>query len=162
MIPKQDLVFAKESPIHGRGLFARFDIAAETRIIEYVGEKITKQESLRRCQANNECIFALDNETDLDGNLEWNLARLINHHCEPNTEAQLIERKIWIVATRNICAGEEITFNYGYDLDSYREHPCHCGAKSCVGCIVAEVFFPLARGKWPLPLQCALPSMIVP
>src|SRR5207253_510142 len=101
-----------------------------TRVIEYRGIKITKQQSLERCQANNEYIFALDDEADLDGHVEWNLARLINHSCEPNTEAELIEGKIWITATRRIFSGEEITFNYGYDLEFYRDYPCHCGASS--------------------------------
>ena len=38
-------------------------------------------------------------------------------------------------------AGEELTFNYGYDLEDYREHPCSCGSLECVGYIVAEEFF---------------------
>jgi SET domain-containing protein len=45
------------------------------------------------------------------------------------------------VAWRDIRAGEEITFNYGYDLEDYREHPCRCGAADCAGYIVAEDFF---------------------
>jgi SET domain-containing protein len=45
------------------------------------------------------------------------------------------------VARRGIQAGEEITFNYGYDLEDYREHPCRCGATGCAGYIVAEEFF---------------------
>ena len=139
--------FLKESPIHGQGLFARAPIVPGTRIIEYVGEKITKQESLLRCQDGNEFIFALDNETDLDGNVEWNPARWINHSCAPNSEPRLLEGQVWIVATRAIPSGEEITFNYGYDLDSYREHPCHCGSPSCVGYIVAEEFFPLLNSN---------------
>ena len=42
---------------------------------------------------------------------------------------------------RDIRAGEEITFNYNYDLQDYREHPCRCGAANCAGYIVAEEFF---------------------
>jgi SET domain-containing protein len=140
-------VLSKSSPIHGQGLFARDEIPVGAQIIEYVGERITKSQSLERCQANDEYIFALDSETDLDGNVEWNLARLINHCCEPNSEAQLTDGHIWIVAKRKIGSGEEITFNYGYDLDCYREHPCRCGAPSCVGYIVAEEFFPLLRKR---------------
>src|SRR5947209_18171482 len=74
------LVCARESAIHGRGLFARVEIASGTPIIEYLGERISPRESLERCRANNWYIFALDNQTHLDGNVEWNLARLINHH----------------------------------------------------------------------------------
>jgi SET domain-containing protein len=45
------------------------------------------------------------------------------------------------VAIREIRAGEELTFNYSYDLQDFREHPCSCGASGCVGYIVAEEFF---------------------
>jgi len=133
------------SRIHGTGGFARRDIPAGTRLIEYVGEKITKAESLRRCEANNEYIFTLDDECDLDGNVTWNPARFINHSCAPNCEAEWDENRIWIAALRDIPAGEELSFNYGYDLEDYREHPCRCGAPECVGYIVAEEFFEHVR-----------------
>jgi SET domain-containing protein len=136
-----EMVYPKASSIHGQGLFARANIPLGSQIIEYVGERMTKRETLQQCQANNEYIFALDDETDLDGNIPWNLARLINHSCQPNSEARLIDERIWIVAIRDICADEEISFNYGYDLEFYREHPCHCGTSSCVGYMVAEEFF---------------------
>jgi hypothetical protein len=131
------------------GGFARNDTPAETRVIEYLGEKITKQESLARCERNNEYIFALDEERDLDGNVSWNPARFLNHSCAPNCEARLEEGRIWVVAIREVRAGEELTFNYGYDLESYREHPCSCGANGCVGYIVAEEFFGEVRGQKP-------------
>ena len=136
-----DLLVFKESPIHGWGGFARTAFGAGARIIEYVGERISKTESLRRCEQNNSCIFSLNAEEDLDGDVEWNPARLINHSCTPNCEAELEEGRIWIVARRDIKPGEEVTFNYGYDLVDYREHPCRCGSAGCVGYMVAEVFF---------------------
>ena len=135
----------KSSLIHGTGGFARGDIPLGTRVIEYVGEIISKQESLARCEGGNEYIFGIDEEHDLDGNVDWNPARFLNHSCEPNCEAQFVEGRIWFVAVRNIIAGEEITFNYSYDLEDYREHPCRCGAKTCVGFIVAEEFFEHVR-----------------
>jgi SET domain-containing protein len=130
-----------ESVIHGTGGFAKMDIAAGTRVIEYVGEKITKAESLRRCEAGNEFIFSLDDTHDLDGNVLGNLARFLNHSCYPNCDAEPDGGRVWIVARRGIRAGEEITFNYGYELEDYREHPCRCGADECAGYIVAEEFF---------------------
>jgi SET domain-containing protein len=134
------------SAIHGFGGFAKANIAAGTRVIEYVGEKITKTESLRRCELANEYIFSLDDETDLDGNVPWNPARFLNHSCDSNCEAEPDGGRIWIVARRGIRAGEEITFNYGYDLEDYREHPCRCGAANCAGYIVAVEFF--EHVKW--------------
>jgi SET domain-containing protein len=135
------LVEFKGSRIHGLGGFAKAGIGKGTRIIEYVGERISKSESLSRCEKNNEYIFSLSEEEDLDGNVAWNPARFFNHSCEPNCEAELEDGRIWIVATRDIRAGEEITFNYGYDLVDYRDYPCRCGAPNCVGYIVAEEFF---------------------
>ncbi len=138
MDSKAHLLVFKPSPIHGTGGFARAGIAAGTRIIEYTGERICKGESLRRCEQGNHFIFALDDEHDLDGNVEGNPARFLNHSCDPNCEAVLDEGRIWIVALRDISAEEEITFNYGYDLEDYREHPCRCRAARCAGYIVAE------------------------
>ena len=135
----------KRSLIHGTGGFARRNTPAGCRVIEYVGEKISKQESLRRCEANNEYIFTLSDEHDIDGNVEWNPARHINHSCTPNCEAELGDEQIWIIALRDIQAGEELTFNYGFDLDAYKEYPCACGSRNCVGYIVAEDLFSHVR-----------------
>ena len=137
----------RPSAIHGLGGFARAAIPDGSRVIEYVGERITKEQSLQRCSRNNQAIFYLDEGWDLDGSVEWNPARFLNHSCAPNCDAERIDRQIWIVARREIQPGEEITFNYGYNLEVYREHPCRCGAAECVGFIVAGVFFSLFRSK---------------
>jgi uncharacterized protein len=136
-----ELLVVEASPIHGLGGFAKTAIGKGTRVVEYIGERISKSESLRRCEGNNHFIFSLNDEQDLDGNVAWNPARFLNHSCVPNCEAELQDGRIWIVATRDIPAGEEITFNYGYDLVDYRDYPCRCGAPGCVGYIVAEEFF---------------------
>ncbi|MDB6017578.1 MAG: hypothetical protein JWR19_2067 [Pedosphaera sp.] len=140
-----EMILFRTSDIHGTGGFARRDIAEDTSIIEYQGRKIDKAEALRQCELENPYIFFLDEQHDLDGNVEWNPARLLNHSCTPNCEAQEDEGRIWIVALRDIAAGEEITFNYNYDLEDYREHPCRCGSSGCVGYIVAEEFFPTVK-----------------
>jgi SET domain-containing protein len=139
-IENENVTF-KGSLIHGTGGFAARTIPRGTRVIEYVGEKITKAESLQRCEANNEYIFTLDEESDLDGSVPWNPARFINHSCTPNCEAVLEAGHIWVIALRDIAPGEELSFNYGYDLTDYREHPCSCGTAKCVGFMVAEEFF---------------------
>ena len=138
-------VEARESLIHGSGLFAAAAIPAATQIIEYVGEKLTKAQALEECMQGNYFVFTLDEESDLNGNVEWNLARLINHSCSPNCESELIDGRVWVTALRDIAPGEELTYNYGYDLDEYRDHPCRCGSPNCVGYIVAEEFFSMVR-----------------
>jgi len=135
------LVRFRHSPIHGLGCFARTEISQGRRIIEYVGERIDKRESMRRCEANNQYIFSLNQEHDLDGDVDWNPARFINHSCASNCDAEVDSDRIWIIANRDIRPGEEITFNYGFDLEDYRDYPCRCGSASCVGYIVAAEFF---------------------
>ena len=90
----------------------------------------------------------MEDGLSFDGNVDWNTARLVNHSCEPNCEAQINEDVgIWLVALREIEDGEELTFNYGFDLEDYRKHPCHCGSRKCVGYIVGEDYWPKLRRK---------------
>ena len=151
--PVATVAFAP-SRIHGTGGFATVDFIKGTRVIEYAGERIDKTESINRCETGNQCIFHLDEQMDLDGNVSWNPARFLNHSCSPNCDAELIEGRIWIVARRDIAVGEELTFNYSYDLTDFREHPCRCGSSACAGFIVAEDLFDHVRGRWkPPPIQ---------
>jgi SET domain-containing protein len=137
----------RQSPIHGTGAFALTELPADLRLIEYVGDKISKAESARRCELNNTFIFTLDETWDLDGDVPWNPARHINHSCTPNCDAELEDGRIWIVSRRTIAPGEEITFNYGYDLEWLDEFPCKCGSPDCVGFMVAEELFPEVRRR---------------
>lgn len=141
MVDAKLFVEVGPSAIHGHGLFAREAIAGGIRVIRYVGEQIGKAESRRRQEAGNECLFYLDENWDLDGRVEENLARWINHSCGPNCEVVRADGAIWIVSMAPIAEGQEITFNYGYDLEDYRDHPCHCGSAECIGYMVAEEFF---------------------
>ena len=137
-----------QSAIHQRGLFASCDIAAGTDIIQYVGEKISKEESTRRALeweasartsgAGLVYIFELDDDWDLDGRLGDNPARYMNHSCDGNCEAVNAEGEIWIVARKDIKQGEELVYDYGYDMEHFLDHPCACQAHNCIGYIVRE------------------------
>jgi SET domain-containing protein len=134
------------SGIHNRGLFAAEDIAQDTKIIEYIGERITKKEAQARALAKDASakksgsgrvyIFELNSRYDIDGNVANNLARYINHSCDPNCEAVNIRGHIWIVSTRPIKKDEELSFDYGYDSEHFLDHPCYCKASNCFGFIV--------------------------
>lgn len=152
-------VEVRGSVIHGRGVYAARDIPDETQVIEYVGELIDKEESETRAwaqmaKAEEEgdaavYIFTLNERYDLDGSVEWNTARLINHSCEPNCEAFTEESekgdRIFIYALRDIEAGEELSFDYGFDLECYEDHPCRCGSDNCIGYIVNQDQWPELR-----------------
>ena len=83
-------------------------------------------------------VFELNKRYDLDGNVPENTARFINHSCDPNCEPDVIKNRIWLLSTRKIKKGEELSYNYGFDLECYEEHECRCGSKKCVGYITAE------------------------
>lgn len=145
-----EYIEVRNSAIHGKGVFAACDIPKGTRIIEYVGEKISKDEAQARANVQEEIakgntdegavyIFEINDNFDLDGNVEYNTARLINHFCSPNCESEQDESdRIWIIALRDIKKGEELGYNYGYDVENWQDHPCRCGSKNCVGYIVSE------------------------
>lgn len=145
---QSDYCEVRGSKIHGRGVYATKFIPRDERIIEYVGELIDKKESARRGisqQADSVktgeaavFIFTLSKNYDIDGDVPWNTARLINHSCEPNCEAWIIGRKIFIHALADINEGEELTFDYGFDVECYEDHACRCGKGGCVGYIVSR------------------------
>lgn len=146
-----------QSSIHNQGMFATQFIPRDSRIIEYVGEKISKDESDRRGWERFEnakktgdasvYIFQLNDKWDIDGSMEENEARLINHSCDPNCEAYIEKNKIWIWSIRDIEEGEEMLFNYGFDLENWEDHPCRCGSERCVGFIAAEEYWPELHRK---------------
>jgi uncharacterized protein len=136
----------RKSRIHGRGVFARRDIPAGTRLVEYVGLPISKEKSAELRLKQNKYLFAVNESSDLDGKVSWNPARLINHSCEPNCEADLDESdRVWIFSVKPIARGAELTFNYGYDLADFKNFPCRCSAPSCVGYMVSEDLIPVVR-----------------
>ena len=145
-IADNEWIRVSRSPIHGYGCFAIKTIPKDTQILEYVGEKVTKAESNRRGLLQEELgkengdgmvyIFELNKRYDIDGNVPENLARFVNHSCEPNCEAVNIRGRIWFTALRVIEEGEELFIDYGYDIEHFLDHPCRCGTDTCVGYIV--------------------------
>ena len=127
---------------NGRGLYATKDIKAGTRIIDYVGKIITKKQTEESEKFDNSkpiYLFDLNSRYDLDGDVSWNTARLINHSCLNNCDYEGKGLKLWVNANRDIKMGEELTCNYGFSYDSdYKQFPCKCGSKNCVGYIVRE------------------------
>ena len=86
-------------------------------------------------------IFELDDEWDIDGReYEANIAKYMNHSCDGNCEAINYEKEgeIWITARRNIKRGDELVYDYGYDMEHFLDHPCACGSDNCIGYIVRE------------------------
>ncbi len=77
-----------------------------------------------------------DNEV-IDPTYKGNLARFINHSCDPNCLTQkwyvLGEQCIGIFTLRDINEGEELTFNYNFDIYKTTFQKCLCGSVNCRG-----------------------------
>src|SRR5262245_46435280 len=129
------------SRIAGQGLFAAQDIKQGTKVIRYIGEKISHEESERRLAAGNAYIFGLDERSAIDGSTRKNTARYITHSCDPNCQTEQFGRIIWIVAMRDIQTGEELTYNYGCELNDEPPESCHCGAQHCCGYILGPHYW---------------------
>ena len=139
----------RASPIHGLGAFATRWIPAGTRLIEYAGERLTPEAADARYpdspgQPHHTMLFAIDDDVVIDAAVDGNEARFINHSCDPNCDAVIDDGRIWIETIRDVAAGEELAYDYAYVLEerhspsAKRRFPCHCGAASCRGTILAK------------------------
>ncbi len=141
----------KNSKVHGKGIYATQNIKKGVKIIEYLGEKISRKEGDRRSELRikkylnsknigSVYIFQLNAKQDIDGSPLYNKARYINHSCDPNCEVDIENGKIWISSLRRIKKGEELSYDYGYSFDKedYKDHPCKCNSKNCIGYIISS------------------------
>lgn len=147
----RDLLRVGRSRIQGKGVFAKRKIPRGTRIVEYLGERISTGQLLID-MANGErthtYVFAVSPMTVIDGARGGSDARFINHSCEPNCEAYVFDDRVYIYAMRDITRGEELTFDYQLgpaiarkgrrsksELEAYR---CNCGSPKCRGTMIAR------------------------
>ncbi|KRT81143.1 RNA binding protein [Oryctes borbonicus] len=138
---KKHLKFAK-SAIHDWGLFAMEPIAADEMVIEYVGQMIRpsvadlRETKYEATGIGSSYLFRIDLETIIDATKCGNLARFINHSCNPNCYAKVItiesQKKIVIYSKQSIGVNEEITYDYKFPIED-EKIPCLCGAATCRG-----------------------------
>ncbi|MGA0800686.1 MAG: SET domain-containing protein, partial [Steroidobacteraceae bacterium] len=134
----------RNSKIHGKGVFAAKRIPKGTRIIEYIGERISHKEADDRYadhdpNDNHTFLFIVDRKTVIDGGRKGNAARYINHSCDGNCESAIAERRVFIDAARDIAKGEEL--GYDYEIGRDKSDPpnvdeiyaCRCGSPKCRG-----------------------------
>ena len=140
----------RNSPIHGRGVFATRTVRKGTRIIEYRGDRITWDVALERpasdpANPHHTFLFETSGGTVIDASVRGNAARWINHSCDANCESYEDEDgRVFINARRVIHAGDEITYDYRLSLDGRigkrvrAAYACRCGAGTCRGLLLIE------------------------
>ncbi len=121
----------KKSPLHGLGCFATVGFLKGNRIAEYAGQKIGRKEAMRRMKKPiGKRISELGSECYIDGSVDGNQTQYINHSCDPNADANVVDGTLFIFALREIKPGEEITVDY---LNSFEKDQsvCQCRTASC-------------------------------
>ncbi|MGB7905170.1 MAG: SET domain-containing protein-lysine N-methyltransferase [Steroidobacteraceae bacterium] len=138
------LYVVKRSKIHGRGVYAARRIRSGTRIIEYVGDRISHEEADSRYETKADddghtFLFVVDDDLCIDAGVGGNPARFINHKCDANCETIIEGRRVFIEAIRTIQPGEELGYDYQLtwestdDPDELALYTCRCGAAKCRG-----------------------------
>jgi SET domain-containing protein len=139
----------RRSGVHGRGAFAIKTIRAGTRLVEYVGESITPAESDRRYDdtevkgKHHTFLFSIDKRKVIDATFGGNESRFINHSCDPNCEAVIEDRRVYIESVRTIRPGDELAYDYNYERtpkttkEDVKLYACRCGSPECRGTILS-------------------------
>ena len=148
----------RQSGIQGKGAFAHKKIRKGQRVIEYTGERISNDEADDRYDETNmrrhhTFLFTVTPKIVVDGAVNGNEAIYINHSCDPNCEAVIDDRRIFIEAIRTIAPGEELVYDYQYertgedDDEMARFYKCVCGAPNCRGSIMKDKPAPRRKKK---------------
>jgi SET domain-containing protein len=128
----------KESPIHGRGLFAAADIS-KNEIVAVKGGHIIARDLLVQLQPTlgpaeiqiaDDLFIGPVTEEEREASMIFS-----NHSCEPNLG---LRGQISFVAMREIKAGEELTHDWAMTDDDEDSTECHCGAVHCRGTITGK------------------------
>ena len=138
LYPKAMALVIRNSKIHASGCYTTIPVKKHTFVVEYTGPRLTvRQADALYEDCRKTYLFGLDDGKHIiDGD---GIAAFINHSCAPNCEPDEIKGRIWIIAKRNIKAGEELTYDYNlYDGDLDEKAPCHCGAANCRGSMFSE------------------------
>jgi uncharacterized protein len=113
----------------GLGLFSYEPIKKGSCIIEYTGRTLSEKEQY---ESNSKYLFEVNKIVTIDGAVRSNTARYINHSCRPNCEIDIYRGRVYVLAKRNIKAGEELT--YDYDTEYFDEYikPVGCKCEKCL------------------------------
>ena len=142
-------IVVRRSRIHGRGVFARRRIREDETVCEYRGERISEAEIGRRYpedmdSVNHTFVFGIEYDLNIDGGVNGNIARWINHACDPNCDTFEKDKRIYVRAIRDIRPGEELCYDYAIDAGEpltkavKTRWPCWCGAKKCRGTVLVS------------------------
>ena len=148
----------RRSGIHGRGVYATRRIPKHTRVVEYLGDRITHEQADARYDAKGQddghtFLFVVSSRLVIDAGVNGNDARFINHSCDPNCDTVIEGDRVFIESVRDIEPGEELAYEYGLtwettdDPGELANYACRCGAASCRGTMLAAEPLDMQRAR---------------
>jgi len=152
--PPNKWIVVRRSKVHGNGCFARRFIPKGTRVMEYVGERISHKEADKRYEGadvndNHTFLFIADRKTVIDATRGGNESRWVNHHCDGNCESETEKGRVFVDAIKDIQKGEELGYDYQIGRDKNDPpnvdeiYACRCGSPKCRG----TMLWPAKRPK---------------
>ncbi|KMQ80917.1 Zinc finger protein HRX [Candidatus Burkholderia pumila] len=135
-------ITVRNSPVHGRGVFALAELPIGTLLLEYKGTRVSWKEAQRihersKAEDGHTFLFGLDDGSVIDGARGGNSARWLNHSCAPNCEAEQDGERVFIRAIEPIGKGQELFIDYMLTVDGRRTaamkrlYACRCLADAC-------------------------------
>ena len=123
------------SAIDGQGAFAAEAVPARRKIGEIRGESITVQQArIRATRSERIMIVELSDKKAIDFSRSADPMRYTNHSCRPNARLCIRQGRVEFYALRDLCAGDEITVDYGETHHEGRLR-CRCGVAGCRGAL---------------------------
>jgi SET domain-containing protein len=127
-----------DSPIHGKGLFAKDAIAAGEIVAVKGGHILSWREWMTsephlgsaEIQISEDLFIAPVEQSQREGSMLYT-----NHSCDPNIA---IQGQIVFVAIRDIAPGEELTHDWATTDDLDYEMECKCGSRNCRGIVTGK------------------------
>ena len=137
------MVYPLKTKYKGWGLAAGEFIPKGSFVMQYVGEIFSSDSDFGQKRINkykkSTCTYLMriDNNEVIDPTSSGNIARFINHSCDPNCQTikwqVLDEMQVGIFTIKDIQENEELTFNYQFDFFKTLFYRCYCGSRNCRG-----------------------------
>ena len=131
-------LIVRSSSIHAAGCYTTEPIRKGARVCEYSGKRLPKSLADQRyADRPVTYLFTCGPKEVIDG---FGTAMFLNHSCNPNCETVQDEDdgRVYVMAIRNIAAGEELLYEYNLHDSDEEGADCYCGAQACRGTMFSD------------------------
>ena len=129
----------------GKGIFTRRKIPANTRILEFTGDRVIREIVDQALADGGPDSFLQIDENFFIGS-SGHVDDYVNHSCDPNCGLEFAGGRIYLKSIKPIKRGQELTFDYATSQKSFPfRFLCRCGSVECRGEIGDYNEIPVSR-----------------